>query len=119
MFELEKFFGRATWHDTYWKAEHSPVIECSAMTYLVRHILPRGAKLAFESWLGEVLDRAGRVAKKPASAKERALAKRALIFHGAARRRTSSLRTAPSTSSKIRRGSPTTCVRSRRRETRS
>ena len=84
VFELEKFFGRATWHEDYWDAEASPVIECSSMTYLVRHILPREANAPFEAWLGEVLDRAGRVAKKPASTKERAPAKRALVFRGAA-----------------------------------
>lgn len=84
MFELEKFFHRATWHEEYWTAEHSPVIECSAMIYLVRHILPREAKAPFEGWLCEVLERAGRVAKKPASTKERAPAKRALVFRGAA-----------------------------------
>lgn len=84
MFEFEKFFGRATWHEDYWDGEASPGIECSAMTYLVRHILPREAKAPFEAWLGEVLDRAGQVAKKPASTKERAPAKRALIFRGAA-----------------------------------
>lgn len=84
MFELEKFFGRALWHESYWESEHGPVIECSAMTYLVRHILPRGAKAAFEAWLCEVLDRAGQVAKKPKTSKERNPAKRALIFRGPA-----------------------------------